>query len=261
MDAFLAWWGGVWNGFMSFLSGVWTNATNTATAAWNGLIAWLHGIPGWIFAVFTGAGQWLLSVGRNIIDGARTGLVNGWNAVTSWFRGLPGTIMWFFSGAGQSLWDIGRNMIDGLLSGIRSLGSTIGNFFLDLLPDWIVGPFKAALGIHSPSRVFRGYGQNLIEGLTLGLNDEQSGLDRRMAGLVGPLDGLEASQGVTALIGAQIGTRGPSGLRVTNSLAGARIVMDVDGREFVGIIREQIDLSSEERRGQLVNQTGGVLFS
>lgn len=261
MDGFFAWWNSVWAGFLGFLAGVWNSVTATATAAWNGLIAWLTGVPGWVLGVFVGAGQWLLSVGSDIINGARTGLENGWNAVSSWFGSLPGTILGFFSGAGKWLWDIGRNMIDGLLDGIKSLGSTIGNFFLDLLPDWIVGPFKAALGIHSPSRVFRGYGQNLIEGLTLGLDDEQSGLDRRMAGLLGPLDGLEASRGVTALIGAQIGAQGPSELRVTNSLAGARIVMDVDGREFVGIIREQIDLSSEERRGELVNQTGGVVFS
>lgn len=261
MDGFLSWWGGVWDSFMGFLAGVWANVTATATTAWNGLIAWLTGIPGWILGVFVGAGQWLLAVGSDIINGARTGLENGWSAVMGWFNGLPGTILGFFAGAGRWLWDIGRNMINGLLDGIKSLGSTIGNFFLDLLPDWIVVPFKAALGIHSPSRVFRGYGQNLIEGLTLGLDDEQSGLDRRMTGLLGPLDGLEASRGVTALIGAQIGAQGPSELRVTNSLAGARIVMDVDGREFVGIIREQIDLSSEERRGELVNQTGGVVFS
>lgn len=261
MDGFLSWWGGVWDGFMGFLAGVWANVTSTAMAAWNGLIAWLTGIPGWILGVFVGAGQWLLAVGSDIINGARTGLVNGWTAVMSWFNGLPGTILGFFSGAGRWLWDIGRNMINGLLDGIKSLGSTIGNFFLDLLPDWIVGPFKAALGIHSPSRVFRGYGQNLIEGLTLGLNDEQGGLDRRMAGLVGPLDGLEASRSFSALIGASYAAQGPTELRVSNSLAGARIVMDVEGHQFVGIIREQIDLSSEERRGELIDQAGSVVFS
>lgn len=259
MDGFFSWWNGVWEGFLGFLAGVWESVTTTAQGAWNGLIAWLTGIPGWILGVFVGAGQWLLAVGSDIINGARTGLENGWNAVTSWFGGLPGTILGFFAGAGKWLWDIGRNMIDGLLGGIKSLGSTIGNFFLDLLPDWIVGPFKAALGIHSPSRVFRGYGRNIVEGLTLGLEDSQDGLDRRMAGLVGPVDGLEASQGVAALIGAQIGAQGPTELRVRNDLAGARIIMEVDGHQFEGVIREQIDIAAEDRRGQLVNGTGEVV--
>ncbi|SEC98945.1 hypothetical protein [Arthrobacter woluwensis] len=37
-------------------------------------------------------------------------------------------------------------MIQGLLNGAGSLLSSIGSFFLNQLPGWIVGPFKAALG-------------------------------------------------------------------------------------------------------------------
>ena len=221
------------------------------------MVAWFQALPGRVLAFLAAAGTWLLSSGRNIINGVRTGIVNGWNAVVTWFRNLPNTILGFFAGAGQWLWDVGRNMIDGLLSGIRSLGSTIGNFFLDLLPGWIVGPFKAALGIHSPSTVFAEFGRNIVQGIPVGMDDEQSDLDRRVRDLVSVPDGSLGPDYPGSPFGPQTGADGP----VRVSLEGARFVFEVDGRQITGIIREQIADASEERRGELVNQVGGVVFS
>lgn len=70
---------------------------------------------------------------------------------------------------GGQLFEAGKNIVQGLLDGIASLAGTVGQFFLNLLPGWIVGPFKAALGIHSPSRVFAGFGKNIGQGLINGL--------------------------------------------------------------------------------------------
>lgn len=286
MDGFFAWWNGVWEGFLGFLQGIWDGIVAFvaaalqwvidlflnwtliglliqywdeivagATNAWNGLMAFLGGIPGFILGIFVGAGQWLVSVGKSIIDGAQTGITNGWNAVMGWFQSLPGAILGFFAGAGRWLWDIGRNLIQGLLDGVKSLGSTIGNFFLDLLPDWIVGPFKAALGIHSPSTVFREFGRNIVQGIPLGVDDEQGMLDARMRDLVSVPDGSMGSSGTQAVFGAQAGAGGVT--RV--SLDGMRVYLLVDGREIVGIIRDEIEDDREDRRGELVNGTGEVV--
>lgn len=169
--------------------------------AWNAVVAWFNALPGVIVSFLAAAGQWLLASGRNIIEGARQGIVNGWNAVASWFQSLPGTIAGFFSGAGKWLWDMGRNIVQGLLDGIKSLGSTIGNFFLGLLPDWIKEPFKAALGIHSPSRVFAEYGRNTVEGYMAGIEKMQPDLDKRMGELVD-------TPSLSASITSQSGTLG-----------------------------------------------------
>lgn len=67
------------------------------------------------------------------------------------------------------LFDAGVQIIRGLLDGIASLAGTIGSFFLNLLPGWIVGPFKAAMGIHSPSRLFASFGKYIGQGLIKGL--------------------------------------------------------------------------------------------
>lgn len=53
--------------------------------------------------------------------------------------------------------------------GAGSLLRNLGSSFLDLVPSFIREPFKQALGIRSPSRVFKGFGVNVIEGLAIGL--------------------------------------------------------------------------------------------
>jgi len=236
---------------ISLLQGLLSGITN----GWNAVVAWFGALPGRVVAFLASAGSWLLSSGISLVSGIGQGITNGWNAVASWFRGLPGTIMGFFAGAGKWLWDTGRNLVDGLLGGIRSLGGTIGRFFLDLLPSWIVGPFKAALGIHSPSRVFREFGRNIVQGIPLGADDEQAALDRRMRELVSVPDGSMGSGATSAILSAQSAEQ--SVLRV--SLDGARLLMEVDGREIVGIIRDEIDEDRENRRAELVNGVGGVM--
>ena len=86
---------------------------------------------------------------------------------------LPEMVKGALVGAASWLVDTGRDMIQGLLDGAKSLLGKIGSFFLDMLPGWIRGPFKAALGISSPSKEFYGYGQNIIDGLVGGLESKE----------------------------------------------------------------------------------------
>lgn len=109
-----------------------------------------------------------IMVGVNaVIDFARkTGEFIG--KVIQFYLDLPGKILGVLKGAATWLVDVGKDMIQGLLDGAGSLLSKIGEFFLDKLPGWIVWPFKKALGIASPSKVFYGFGVNIGEGLVNG---------------------------------------------------------------------------------------------
>lgn len=180
----------------------WDDIVATAKGAWDGLIAWFKGIPGWIRDIFVAAGTWLLGAGNNIITGLRTGVSNMWNGFISWLRGFPGQIIGFFAGAGSWLWNAGKNIVQGLMDGVASLAGSIGDFFLNLLPGWIVEPFKSALGIHSPSRLFAEYGGNLVQGVMLGVDDEQPALDARMRHLVETPAPVSISAAVGGVAGA-----------------------------------------------------------
>ena len=144
-------WSMVWEGIGNILAGVW----NTIVAVVGGAMASL----------------W-------------SAIQAGFKLVTDFFGGIGDTIMGALSGAGKWLWDAGVNIVQGLFDGIKSLAGTIGNFFLGLLPGWIVEPFKLALGIHSPSRVFAGLGENIGQGLLNGVDGMQGKIDGTMSNLV-----------------------------------------------------------------------------
>ena len=62
----------------------------------------------------------------------------------------------------------GGNIVQGLVDGIKSspIGDIAGFFW-----DNIVEPFLSLFGIHSPSTVFEGYGENITEGLGNGIQN------------------------------------------------------------------------------------------
>jgi TP901 family phage tail tape measure protein len=93
--------------------------------------------------------------------------------IVQFYRELPGKILAVLRGATSWLYNIGRDAIQGFLNGAGSLLKNVGQFFVDMLPGWIQGPFKRALGIASPSKVFAEYGRNLIDGLVEGLKSKE----------------------------------------------------------------------------------------
>ena len=169
---------------LALLIANWDSVVAWITEVWGGFMGWLGEntagfIEGWN-AMWAGVGEFLSGLWQGFVDGAQN---MGQNLV-DFFTGLPDLILGALSGAGNWLVDTGRNIIQGLLDGIGSLAGSIGNFFLDLLPGWIVGPFKAALGIHSPSKVFAGFGENIGEGVLVGVEDMAPAIDASMAHLV-----------------------------------------------------------------------------
>jgi hypothetical protein len=119
----------------------------------------------WLFDAFS-------SVAQNILTPIRELLGKVINAAIKPFEKIGGT-----------LFNAGKDLVQGLLDGAGSLLSKIGQFFLDKLPGFIKEPFKRALGIKSPSKVFATYGENITEGLVGGLNGSRSMIDDAMSSL------------------------------------------------------------------------------
>lgn len=125
-------------------------------------------------------------VAAALIDKVAAGLttVVEWvGKVTGFVGDMGGKIVGAFANAGSWLFNAGRNIVEGLLNGIKSLAGTIGSFFLDLMPGWIQTPFKKALGIASPSKVFAGFGTNIGEGLIGGLRSMQGQVEDTFGGI------------------------------------------------------------------------------
>lgn len=99
--------------------------------------------------------------------------------LTDFIKGIPKKIVETLGDLGKTLYEKGKDLIQGLLDGAGSLLKKIGEFFLDKVPGWIKGAFKSALGISSPSKVFKEYGKNIMQGLVVGL-DDVAPVDRAM---------------------------------------------------------------------------------
>ncbi len=75
--------------------------------------------------------------------------------------------------------DSGKALMDGLINGIKSMISAVGDTVKNVATN-IVDGFKDFMGIHSPSTVFEGFGENIDKGLANGINGGQSAVTSAM---------------------------------------------------------------------------------
>lgn len=195
--------------FFGFLRGIFSGAWGFVTGIVKGAASGISSIIGWLIVGMRG----VISGGLNTVRGLFTSIFNGvlsflrgvWSGIVNGVSGMIGNVVRFFGGllgkitgaignAGAALWNVGRQIIQGLIDGIGSMMGAIGRAILSLVPGPIVGVFKNLLGIHSPSRVFRGFGVNIGEGLILGIQDMHKDVGRA----VDKLAGIPASATMTA---------------------------------------------------------------
>ena len=152
------------------------------------------------------------------------------DAISEGIRNLMGGIV-----------DVGKEIVRGIWDGITSMASWITDKVTGFFSG-IVDGVKDFLGIHSPSRVFAGMGENMALGLGQGFAGEMRGvqrqIDRSMSGLVAPT----MTYGVTAATSAPVYSGGDSigasvGAAVRAALDGAAVYLN--GRKVGNLITQQ----------------------
>ena len=73
------------------------------------------------------------------------------------------------------IYQSGKDLIMGIWNGIRDMGQWIKDKISGFFKNNVLGTVKKLFGIGSPSKVFAGYGKNLMQGLSIGIN-RNSGL-------------------------------------------------------------------------------------
>lgn len=208
-------WSQVWNGIRNILSGVWNTITSLVSGAIRVVQSVIGGVLGAIAGVWNGVWNGIVGFLGGAWNSIVSGVSGGIGQVLGFFGGLIGRITGALWNAGSALFGIGKNIIQGLINGIGSMVGAIGRAILSLVPGPIVGVFKDLLGIHSPSRVFRGFGVNIGEGLILGIHDMHHDVERSVAALaaipagasfLGPDIQAGGIQGALASVAAGSGT-------------------------------------------------------
>lgn len=97
---------------------------------------------------------------ENAVDKFFDKVVEIGNSVVSFFKSVP-----------EQMVEIGKNIVRGLWEGIKAMASWIGEKVSGFVGGLVDG-VKGVLGIHSPSRVFAGIGQNMALGLGQGFKKQ-----------------------------------------------------------------------------------------
>ncbi|GAA3022208.1 phage tail protein [Microbacterium dextranolyticum] len=82
----------------------------------------------------------------------------------------------------------GIDLIAGLVKGLWNAAGSVGSALIEIAKS-AIGGFLSLLGIHSPSRLFAGYGGNVIDGLVKGLRGGEGDLTRQMGRIANTTSG------------------------------------------------------------------------
>ena len=162
-------WSQIWSSTTQFLSQIWSSVTNwfsrVASSVGNGMRqAWSH--------VVSVGSQWVSAI-VNAMSNFVSSVINGFsNAVSQVQGGMQRayrTIINFVSQFASAGMDLMRGLVRGIMDGMKWVVDAARN-----VARSAVNAAKNALGIHSPSRVFKTIGAYTMEGMHLGMNTEGS---------------------------------------------------------------------------------------
>lgn len=118
---------------------------------------------------------------KNGLGGLIAALVN-FSPVGLLWRGISGMLSMLGVTVPARLTDAGRWMIQGLINGVTEKLAALKALVIGAgtnIANW----FRRTLGIHSPSRVFAGFGGNIVDGLSIGIAAQESEPIKRMDSL------------------------------------------------------------------------------
>ena len=121
----------------------------------------------------------IIELGLKMVLSLVKGLANNLPKLVSSVLDMIATIVKTFVSSIPDIVSVGKQIVEGLWNGIKSMASWITNKVKNFFSG-IVDSVKGVLGIHSPSRVFAGIGENMALGLSDGWDSEYSKIKRNI---------------------------------------------------------------------------------
>lgn len=151
-----------WNKIVSGFKTAYRDVVNVGKL----LIAWFAGIPSRAKSALVSLTSKIVSVAVTAWTAFKSTVISKAMSMIAWVAGIPSRAKSALGSLGHLLTSAGADMIRGLLNGIRSINVSS---VLSGIAHGAVSAFKGALGISSPSKVFRTLGIYVNEGLVDGL--------------------------------------------------------------------------------------------
>jgi hypothetical protein len=131
---------------------------------------------------------------------------------------------------------IGASMMEGLVNGILGMAQRVSDAVVKVA-SVAKKAFTGAMDMHSPSKVFEGYGKQTTAGYTKGL-DESSGSVQRSVDKMAP--SAPAASGGSA-VAAGGGTKFVVHIHVNSGPSGEQIAATLSGPSFLGQLMHEIE--------------------
>ena len=209
---------------------------------------------GWVAQVIGSIIAWVKEVGGvgNAVREMARVVGEKVGEVVAWFVGLPGRAVAAIGDLAGRLLQAGKDAIQGFIDGVTSMASrivtAIRNTITDKLPQFV----KDALGIASPSKVFRRLGLETGRGFALGISDGTGAVGTAAQGMVDAAAGVNLTTPELRTPAANV-NRGPVGPEVAPGSAtagGGRALLVkvyIGDTELRGVVRtEVVDVLEDE---------------
>lgn len=228
LDVLKGIWEWIWNGIKEFFSNIWEGIKAAFSALWEAFSRLFTSALDRLKMTWSNAWNavkdFLGGIWEKIKQGVRTGL----DAVLTYFKEFPGNLVRGLGNIGELLVDTGKKILEGLWKGIKNAADWFKTQLINLLKAILPDAIEELLGISSPSKVFEGYGANVVEGMRKGIQSNLGALRATMGQMAGVVAGAEMSAGGN---GRAI-TVAPGALQMTVSITGAtepgRITEELD---------------------------------
>jgi hypothetical protein len=200
----------IWSGLWQIVTSILRNAGNILKSIFGGIVKaagtsfsnmassigrFVGSIPGRITGALRSLGGTIANLFSRAFSQARNAVGTGIDNITRFVRSIPGRITGAIGNLGSTLYNAGRDVISGFINGLASAAGRIRQAVQDFIISKLPGPVRKALGIGSPSKVFRKIGQQTGDGLVLGLKDSARNVQRQLTGLTGGI-AADASLGL-----------------------------------------------------------------
>ena len=189
----------------------------------------------------------ILFAGVRVIGALIQGIVGAVPQLSSNMPRVVSSIVSGVSRAISSVVEIGKNIVSGLWQGIQSMGQWIQDKIGSLFRSVINGA-KKVLGIHSPSTVFAGIGENMGLGLGGGFTDAMRSVEEDMKRAIPTkFDGLNIDVGAVA--------KSPTASKGSNVVAD---VGNVENKYEIVINNPKPEAASDSVRTTLLKHSYGL---
>ena len=185
-----------WSSIAGFFSSTWNAISGAFTRNWTTIRNVALGALV-IFAPLVAAVVWVgAQIYRNwdSIKAATMSMVSTVAGIVQPFIQPFITIVSYIEGLKAKFFSYGVNIVGGLISGIASMVGSVLKAIVNLAGS-VGAKFAETLGIHSPSRLFMAMGNNINDGLRIGLDQGAN----RPVRAVGRMAGAVAGAGAIAL--------------------------------------------------------------